>query len=61
MPLAQYLRGQAENCLRIARNCFDLASAERLRLLANELKTKANEIERLEGVPTRRIGCNVNN
>ena len=49
MPLAEYLRRQAESCLRIARNCFDLGSAERMRLLANELKAKASEIERQEG------------
>jgi hypothetical protein len=50
MPLAEYLRRQAENCLRIARNCFDLSSAERMRLLANELKAKADEIERQSNV-----------
>src|SRR5262245_18145582 len=36
----EFLRRQAENCLRIARSCFDLASAERLRLMANDLKAK---------------------
>ena len=36
----EYLRRQAENCLRIARTCFDLASAERLRLMAAELNAK---------------------
>jgi hypothetical protein len=41
----QFLRSQAENCLRIARTCFDLASAERLRLMAAELNAKAVEIE----------------
>jgi hypothetical protein len=40
-----FLRRQAENCLRIARSCFDLASAERLRLMAAELSAKAIEIE----------------
>ena len=50
MPLAEYLRRQAQNCLRIGRNCFDLSSAERMRLLANELNAKANEIERQENV-----------
>jgi hypothetical protein len=50
MPLADYLRRQAENCLRIARNCFDLSSAERMRLLANELKAKADEIDQRENV-----------
>jgi hypothetical protein len=41
----EFLRNQAENCLRIARTCFDLASAERLRLMAAELNAKAAEIE----------------
>ena len=56
MPLAEYLRRQAENCLRIARNCFDLSSAERMRLLANELKAKADEIERRENVDVAMFG-----
>ena len=41
----EFLRRQAENCLRIARSCFDLASAERLRLMAAELNAKAAEME----------------
>jgi hypothetical protein len=41
----EFLRRQAENCLRIARSCFDLASAERLRLMAAELNAKAAEID----------------
>ena len=45
MPSSEYLRHQAENCLRIARTCFDLASAERLRLLAGEFTAKAAEID----------------
>jgi hypothetical protein len=45
MLTAEYLRRQADACLRIARACFDLTSAERLRLMAGELKTKAAEIE----------------
>jgi hypothetical protein len=45
MPTAEYLRRQAENCLRIARTCFDLGSAERMRLLARDLKAKAAELE----------------
>lgn len=53
MPLAEYLRRQAETCLRIARNCFDLGSAERMRLLAGELNAKAHEIERQEGAEPR--------
>jgi len=45
MLTPEYLRRQAENCLRIARSCFDLASAERLRLMAAELSAKAAEID----------------
>ena len=45
MLTPEFLRRQAENCLRIARNCFDLASAERLRLMAAELTAKAAELE----------------
>ena len=45
MLTPEFLRRQAENCLRIARSCFDLASAERLRLMAAELTAKAAEID----------------
>ena len=45
MLTSEFLRRQAENCLRIARSCFDLATAERLRLMAAELSGKAAEIE----------------
>jgi len=45
MLTPEFLRRQAENCLRIARSCFDLASAERLRLMAVELNAKAAEME----------------
>jgi hypothetical protein len=51
MLTAEYLRRQADACLRIARACFDLTSAERLRLMAGELKTKAAEIENNEKTP----------
>ena len=44
MLTPEFLRRQAENCLRIARSCFDLASAERLRLMAAELNAKAAEM-----------------
>lgn len=46
MRHADFLRRQAENCLRIARQCFDLSSAERMRLLAGELKSKAAELDK---------------
>ena len=45
MLTAEFLRRQAEDCLRIARTCFDLASAERLRLMAGELNAKATEMD----------------
>ena len=45
MLTPEFLRRQAENCLRIARSCFDLASAERLRLMAAELNAKATELD----------------
>jgi hypothetical protein len=50
---AEFLRRQAENCLRIARSCFDLGSAERLRLMAVELQAKADEIERRADLRSR--------
>jgi hypothetical protein len=45
MLTPEFLRRQAENCLLIARSCFDLASAERLRLMATELNAKAAEMD----------------
>jgi hypothetical protein len=40
-----YLRRQAAKCLAWARECFDLETATRLRLMAEEFNAKANEIE----------------
>ena len=48
MPIADYLRRQADNCLRIARQGFDLATAERLRHMAAELQAKADELDEEE-------------
>ena len=45
MLTPEFLRNQAENCLRIARSCFDLTSAERLRMMAAELNAKATEMD----------------
>jgi hypothetical protein len=45
MLTPEFLRRQAENCLHIARSCFDLSSSERLRLMAAELNAKAAEME----------------
>jgi len=48
MPISDYLRRQADNCLRIARQGFDLATAERLRHMAAELQAKADELDEEE-------------
>ena len=45
MPISDYLRRQADACLRIARAGFDLGTAERLRVLASELRAKADELD----------------
>jgi hypothetical protein len=42
---ADYLRKQARTCLEWARDCFDLGTAARLRLMAQEFTAKAAEIE----------------
>jgi hypothetical protein len=42
---ADYLRKQARKCLDWARDCFDLSTATRLRLMADEFNAKAAEIE----------------
>jgi hypothetical protein len=39
----QYLRDVAKRCDAISRNCFDLRAAELMRLLADELRDKADE------------------
>lgn len=54
MLTPEFLRHQAQNCLRIARACFDLASAERLRLMAAEFQAKATEMDREEPLRPRR-------
>jgi hypothetical protein len=56
MPSVEFLHRQAETCLRIARTCFDLASAERMRHLAGELEAKAAEIEKREADAPHMIG-----
>jgi hypothetical protein len=43
--IVEYLRNQASRCMRLARVCFDLETARQLRLLAEDLKAKADEIE----------------
>jgi hypothetical protein len=48
MITADYLNRQAQDCLRIARASFDLATAERLRHMATALQAKADEIQQQE-------------
>ena len=45
MSLPEYLRQQAATCQRLARTTFDLTTAERLRFLATDLRTKAETME----------------
>jgi len=40
-----YLRRQAESCLNLSRATFDLTIAGRLRALADEFRSKAQELE----------------
>lgn len=47
-PTPEFLRRQADNCIRVARQCFDLTASERLRIMATELREKADEIEENE-------------
>ena len=44
--IVEYLRNQAARCLSLARGCFDLETARQLRLLGEDLKAKADDIER---------------
>jgi hypothetical protein len=55
MMMVDYLRAQAATCLQWSRDCFDLATATRLRLLAEELAAKADELE--AGAPARGTVC----
>ena len=45
MPPAEFLRQQAYRCLRLARECFDLTTAGRLREMAADLRAKADQLE----------------
>ena len=42
--MVEYLKAQAARCMSLARTCFDLETARQLRLLAEDLKAKAEEI-----------------
>jgi len=55
---ADYLRRQAEICLRVARSCFDLAAAERIRLMAADFQLKADEIDERELVEPHMMSTN---
>jgi hypothetical protein len=45
MTDAHYLRCKAAHCLQLARSCFDLGTAEQLRLMAADLMDKAQETD----------------
>jgi hypothetical protein len=45
MPLSDYLRQQAATCQRLSWTTFDMATAERLRFLAADLRAKAEAVE----------------
>lgn len=42
--IVEYLKNQAARCMSLARTCFDLETARQLRLLAEDLTAKADEI-----------------
>jgi len=42
--MVEYLKNQAARCMSLARTCFDLETARQLRLMADDLKAKADEI-----------------
>ena len=42
--MVEYLKSQAARCMSLARSCFDLETARQLRLLAEDLRAKADEI-----------------
>jgi len=51
---SDYLRNQAKTCLTWARECFDLATATRLRLMAEEFLAKAEEIDTRDRIEAAR-------
>jgi len=42
--MVEYLKNQAARCMSLARTCFDLETARQLRLLAEDLTAKADEL-----------------
>jgi len=53
--IAEYLRNQAARCMSLARVCFDLETARQLRLLADDLKAKADEVDGKPQAQARRM------
>jgi len=53
--IADYLRNQAARCMSLSRVCFDLETARQLRLLAEDLKAKADEIDNKSQAQSRRM------
>ena len=54
-----FLRRQAELCIAISRSTFDLTVAGRLRSMAEELRTKASQLEdELDHMPPHMFGRN---
>jgi hypothetical protein len=51
MADTQYIRDVARRCDAISRNCFDLRAAEMMRLLADELRDKANQQPNMVSLP----------
>ena len=45
MSEAEYFHHKAATCTRMARACFDLATAGQLRSMATEFETRAAELE----------------
>ena len=50
---ASYFRNLASRCRKASRECFDLFAKEEFRRLANELSTKADELDYTTSHPDR--------
>jgi len=55
MADTEYIRDIATRCDAISRNCFDLGAAELMRLLADELRNKADQERRSACVSTLKV------
>ena len=52
-----FLRRQAELCIALSRSTFDLTVAGRLRIMADELRKRASELEdQFEQMPAAAMG-----